>query len=152
MSLTQDPFQHLRLFEDAVTRMMNEPRTARPWSPAVDIFENENELVLKADLPDINPDEIDVQVENQTLTIKGNRKFEQQSGKGGYHRIERSYGSFVRTFALPLTVDTQTVTADYNHGVLFVKLHKKETAKPRQVKVGANNVNANTNPVPVVHG
>jgi HSP20 family protein len=152
MSLTQDPFQHLRLFEDAVTRMMNEPRTARPWSPAVDIFENENELVLKADLPDINPDEIDVQVENQTLTIKGNRKFEQQSGKGGYHRIERSYGSFVRTFALPLTVDTQTVTADYNHGVLVVKLHKKETAKPRQVKVGANNVNANTNPVPVVHG
>ena len=91
MSLTHDPFQHLRLFEDAVTRMMNEPRTARPWSPAVDIFETENELVLKADLPDINPEEIDVQVENQTLTVKGNRKFEQQSGKGGYHRIERSY-------------------------------------------------------------
>jgi HSP20 family protein len=148
MSLTHDPFQHLRLFEDAVTRMMNEPRTARPWSPAVDIFETENELVLKADLPDINPEEIDVQVENQTLTVKGNRKFEQQSGKGGYHRIERSYGSFVRTFAVPSTVDTQNVVAGYNNGVLTITLHKKETAKPRQVKVA---VNGGANPVDVAH-
>jgi len=91
----------------------------------VDIFETENELVLKADLPDINPEEIDVQVENQTLTVKGNRKFEQQSGKGGYHRIERSYGSFVRTFAVPSTVDTQNVVAGYNNGVLTITLHKK---------------------------
>ena len=148
MSLTHDPFQHLRLFDDAVTRMMNEPRTARPWSPAVDIFETENELVLKADLPDINPEEIDVQVENQTLTVKGNRKFEQQSGKGGYHRIERSYGSFVRTFAVPSTVDTQNVVAGYNNGVLTITLHKKETAKPRQVKVA---VNGGANPVDVAH-
>lgn len=148
MSLTHDPFQHLRLFEDAVTRMMNEPRTARPWSPAVDIFETENELVLKADLPDINPEEIDVQVENQTLTVKGNRKFEQQSGKGGYHRIERSYGSFVRTFAVPSTVDTQNVVAGYNNGVLTITLHKKETAKPRQVKVA---VNGGANPLDVAH-
>ncbi len=138
MSLTHDPFQHLRLFEDAVTRMMNEPRTARPWSPAVDIFETENELVLKADLPDINPEDIDVQVENQTLTVKGNRKFEQQAGKGGYHRIERSYGSFVRTFAVPSTVDTQNVVAGYNNGVLTITLHKKEAAKPRQVKIAVN--------------
>ena len=138
MSLTHDPFQHLRLFEDSVTRMMNEPRTARPWSPAVDIFETENELVLEADLPNINPDEIDIQVENQTLTIKGNRKFEQKSEKGGYHRIERSYGSFVRTFVVPTTVDTQKVDANYSHGVLTVTLVKKETAKPRQVKVGVN--------------
>jgi HSP20 family protein len=128
--------------------MMNEPRTARPWSPAVDIFETENELVLKADLPDINPEEIDVQVENQTLTVKGNRKFEQQSGKGGYHRIERSYGSFVRTFAVPSTVDTQNVVAGYNNGVLTITLHKKETAKPRQVKVA---VNGGANPLDVAH-
>jgi HSP20 family protein len=138
MSLTHDPFQHLRLFEDAVTRMMNEPRTARPWSPAVDIFETENELILKADLPDIHPEDIDVQVENQTLTVKGNRKFEQQTGKGGYHRIERSYGSFVRTFAVPSTVDTQNVAADYHNGVLTITLHKKEAAKPRQVKIAVN--------------
>lgn len=118
MSLVHDPFQHLRLFEDTVTRMMSEPRTARPWSPAVDIFETENELVLKADVPDIKPEEIDIQVENQTLTLRGNRKFEQQAEKGGYHRIERSFGSFVRTFTVPNTVDTQKVSADYNDGVL----------------------------------
>src|SRR5579885_326350 len=118
MSLTHDPFQHLRLFEDAVTRLMSEPRTARPWSPAVDIFENENELVLKADLPDIRPEDIDLQVENQTLTLKGQRRFEQASDKGGYHRIERSYGTFVRTFTVPSTVETDKVSADYNNGVL----------------------------------
>ena len=92
MSLTHDPFQHLRLFEDAVTRLVSEPRGSRPWSPAVDILENENELVLKADLPAIQPEEIDVQVENQTLTLKGQRKFEQTNDKTGYHRIERSFG------------------------------------------------------------
>ncbi len=136
MSLVHDPFQHLRLFEDAVTRMMSEPRNARPWSPAVDIFENENELVLKADVPDVKPEDIDLQVENQTLTLKGHRRFEQQADKGGYHRIERSYGSFVRTFAVPSTVETEHVSAEYNNGVLTVKLPKKEAAKPRQVKVG----------------
>ncbi len=136
MSLVHDPFQHLRLFEDAVTRMMSEPRTARPWSPAVDIFENEDALILKADVPDIDPKEIELQVENQTLTLKGHRRFEQRQGeKGGYHRIERSYGQFLRTFAVPNTVDTEKVQADYENGVLTVKLPKKEAAKPRQVKV-----------------
>jgi HSP20 family protein len=135
MSLVHDPFQHLRLFEDAVTRLMSEPRNARPWSPAVDIFETEHELVLKADVPDVKPEDIDVQVENQTLTIKGNRRFEQPSEKGGYHRIERNYGSFVRTFALPSTIETEKVGAEYNNGVLTVHLAKKEAAKPRQVKV-----------------
>jgi HSP20 family protein len=132
MSLTHDPFQHLRQFEDAVTRLVSEPRASRPWSPAVDILENENELVLKADLPAIEPEDIDVQVENQT------RKFEQTTDKGGYHRIERSYGNFVRTFTVPTTVDTEKVSADYNRGVLTVRLPKKEAAKPRQVKVGVN--------------
>ncbi len=144
MSLVHDPFQHLRLFEDAVTRMMSEPRTARPWSPAVDIFETENELVLKADLPAIKPEEIDIQVENQTLTLRGNRKFEQQTDKGGYHRIERSFGSFVRTFTVPNTVETQKVSADYNHGVLTVTLPKTEAAKPRQVKVAVGQNGAAT--------
>ena len=138
MSLTHDPFQHLRLFEDAVTRLVSEPRASRPWSPAVDILENENELVLKADLPAIKPEEIDVQVENQTLTLKGQRKFEQTNEKGGYHRMERSFGNFVRTFTVPSTVDTERVSADYDRGVLTVRLPKKEAAKPRQVKVGVN--------------
>jgi HSP20 family protein len=142
MSLVHDPFQHLRLFEDAVTRLVSEPRAARPWSPPVDIFENENELVLKADIPDIKAEDIDIQVENQTLTVKGRRNFEQQSEKGGYHRIERSYGSFVRTFSVPSTVESDKVAANYNNGVLTVTLPKKETAKPRQVKIGVGSAAA----------
>ena len=141
MSLTTDPFTGLRLFEDAMTRLWSEPRTGRPWSPAVDIIETENELVLKADLPDIDLKDIDVQVENQTLTIKGQRHFEREGNGKGYHRIERSYGSFVRSFAVPNTVDTEKVKADYKNGVLTISLPKKEAAKPRQVKVAVANQN-----------
>ncbi len=136
MSLTIDPFQGLRQFEDAVTRLMSEPRGARPWSPATDILETENELVLKADLPDVDLKDIDVQVENQTLTIKGHRHFERDGNNKGFHRIERSYGTFVRSFTVPNVVDTEQVAADYKNGVLTVRLPKKATAKPRQVKVG----------------
>src|SRR5215470_17874961 len=98
MSLSHyDPLAHtLRAFEDAFTRFFNEPHSNRPWSPAVDIFESENELVLKADVPDVNLKDIDVHVENQTLTIAGERKFEKKDNVKGYHRIERSYGNFVR--------------------------------------------------------
>ena len=138
MSLTIDPFQGFRLFEDAMTRMMSEPRTSRPWSPATDIIETENELVLKSDLPDVELKDIDVQVENQTLTIKGHRHFERESDNKGFHRIERSYGTFVRSFTVPSTVDTEKVAADYKNGVLTVRLPKKEAAKPRQVKVGGS--------------
>jgi HSP20 family protein len=136
MSLQHDPLSSsLRLFEDAVTRMWSEPRTSRPWSPPVDIVETENELIVKADLPDVALDQIDVQVENQTLSIKGERKFEKAFDGQGYHRIERSYGSFMRSFTVPNSVDTEKVAADYKNGVLTVKLPKKEAAKPRQVKV-----------------
>jgi len=135
MSLTHDPINSLRLFEDAVTRLMSEPRTSRPWSPAVDIVETENELVLKADLPDVKLQDIDVRVENQTLSIKGERKFEKDFADKGYHRIERSYGSFMRSFAVPNTVDTEKVSADYKNGVLTIALPKKEAARPKQVKV-----------------
>jgi HSP20 family protein len=135
MSLTHDPINSLRLFEDAVTRLMSEPRTSRPWSPAVDIVETENELVLKADLPDVQLQDIDVRVENQTLSIKGERKFEKDFADKGYHRIERSYGSFMRSFAVPNSVDTEKVSADYKNGVLTIALPKKEAAKPKQVKV-----------------
>jgi HSP20 family protein len=101
MSLTHfDPLASIRVFEDAFTRMVNEPRATRPWSPAVDIYETENELVLKADVPDVDPSAIDVRVENQTLTISGERKFEADSTSKGFHRIERSYGNFVRSFAV----------------------------------------------------
>ena len=136
MSLSHfDPLASLRLFEDSFTRMVNEPRTNRPWSPAVDIYETENELVLKADLPDVDLKDIDVKVENQTLTISGERKFDQEHTGKGYHRIERSYGSFVRSFAVPNTFDTELIAAEFKNGVLSVTLPKKEAAKPRQVKV-----------------
>ena len=136
MSLSHfDPLANLRLFEDAFTRMLTEPQSNRPWSPSVDIFETENELVLKADLPDVDLKDIDVRVESQTLTIAGERKFERKESDKGYHRIERNYGSFVRSFGIPNTFETEKIGASYQNGVLTVALPKKEAAKPRQVKV-----------------
>jgi HSP20 family protein len=134
-AVTLDPFQNFRFFEDAVTRLMNEPRTGRPWSPAVDIMETEDVVTLKADLPDVKTEDIDIRVENGTMTLKGSRKFEKDENVKGYHRIERSYGEFVRSFAVPPTVETDKVAAEYKNGVLTITLPKKETAKPRQVKV-----------------
>ena len=134
-AVTVDPFHGLRVFEDAVTRMMSEPRTSRPWSPAVDILETEEAVTVKADLPDVKTEDIDIRVENGTMTLRGSRKFEKDDKVKGYHRIERSYGDFVRSFALPPTVETDKVAAEYKNGVLTITLPKKETAKPRQVKV-----------------
>jgi HSP20 family protein len=136
MSLSHfDPLSNLRLFEDAFTRMLSEPQTNRPWAPAVDIYETENELVLKADLPDVELKDIDVRVENQTLTIAGERKFEKNDSVKGYHRLERSYGRFTRSFAVPSSFDTENIAAGYKNGVLSVSLPKKEAAKPRQIKI-----------------
>jgi HSP20 family protein len=136
MSLSHfDPLANLRLFEDAFTRVLAEPQANRPWSPSVDIYETENELVLKADLPDVDLKDIDVRVENQTLTIAGERKFEQQESGKGFHRIERNYGRFVRSFAVPNSFDVNNIGADYKNGVLSVTLPKTEAAKPRQIKV-----------------
>jgi HSP20 family protein len=137
MSLSHfDPLANLRAFEDAFTRILSEPNANRPWAPAVDIYETENELVFKADVPDVDPKDIDVRVENQTLTIAGERKFEgPNGGNKGYHRIERNYGKFVRSFAVPPVFDTEKVGASFKNGVLSVTLPKKEAAKPRQIKV-----------------
>ena len=138
MSLTHfDPLANIRLFEDSFTRMFNEPQTNRPWTPAVDIYETENDLVVKADLPDVDLKDIDVRVENQTLTIAGERKFEKQDNVAGYHRIERSYGNFTRSFAVPNSFDTEKIAASFKNGVLSVSLPKKEAAKPRQIKIEA---------------
>jgi HSP20 family protein len=130
-----DAFVGLRAFEDKISRAFAEPN-GRPWIPPVDIVENENELVVKADVPDVKFEDIDVKMENGTLTLRGERKFEKQSTEtGGWHRIERSYGTFERSFTLPETVDPEQVKADYKNGTLTVTLPKKEIAKPRQVKV-----------------
>jgi HSP20 family protein len=136
MSLSHfDPLANLRVFEDAFTRMLTEPQTNRPWAPSVDIYETENELVLKADIPDVELKDIDVRVENQTLTIAGERKFEKSDAGKGYHRLERSYGRFTRSFAVPNAFDTESIAAGYKNGVLSVSLPKKEAAKPRQIKI-----------------
>jgi HSP20 family protein len=129
----------LRLLHDSVNRLFSEP-AARPWSPSVDIYETENELVVKADLPEVDPKNVGIQLENGTLTLKGERKFEQEkNGQKGFHRIERSYGSFVRAFSLPDTVDGEKVKADYKNGVLTITLPKKEVAKPKTINIEVNN-------------
>src|SRR3954453_13811360 len=129
-----EEFPGFRLFQDTVSRMLSEP-ASRPWTPSVDIYETENDLVLKADLPEVNPENVDIQIENGTLTLKGERRFEQEKNGKGYHRIERSYGSFLRAFSLPETVDPENVKADYKAGTLTVTLAKKEVAKPKTVKI-----------------
>jgi HSP20 family protein len=136
---TEDFPAGLRLFQDSINRLFSDQGAARPWAPAVDILETENELVLKADLPGMDMKDIDIQLENGTLTLKGERKFEKEEKNKGFHRLERSYGSFVRYFTVPETVDTEHVKAEYNSGVLTVTLPKKEIAKPKAIKVQVNN-------------
>ena len=130
-----EPFPGLKAFEQTMGRLFAEPNGNRPWVPPVDIVENENELVVKADVPDMKFEDIDVRMENGTLTLRGERKFEKKSENGGYHRIERSYGSFARYFSLPDTVEADKVAAEFKNGVLTVTLPKKEAAKPRTIKV-----------------
>ena len=106
------------------------------WVPAVDIYSNgDHELVLKAELPDMREQDIDLTVEDNTLTLRGERKFDAEVTEDQFHRIERSYGSFARTFALPPTVDAGKVSAQYKAGVLTVRLPLREEAKPKQIKV-----------------
>lgn len=113
----------------------NEALTAGSFVPPVDIYEDAQKVVLKLEVPGVRQEELDVKVENQTLTVKGERKFEAEQKEENYHRIERRFGSFVRSFTLPQTVDTNTASAEYDAGVLTVTLAKKAEAKPKQVKV-----------------
>jgi len=125
---------NLRVFTDSVNRLFSEPN-GRPWVPPVDIKETENELTFKADVPDVEMKDIDVRMENGTLTIRGERKLEAKTEDGGWHRVERSYGNFERRFSVPETVNAEAVKADYKNGTLTITLPKKEVAKPRQIKV-----------------
>jgi HSP20 family protein len=131
-----------RLFNDTVLRGQGEESSLTTWAPAADIYETTNELVVKADLPDVNEKDIDVRVENNVLTIRGERKFEKSVNEENYLRVERTYGAFSRSFSLPNTVNTEAIHATYKNGVLTVTLPKREESKPRQVKVA---VTANGN-------
>jgi HSP20 family protein len=106
-----------------------------PWAPAVDIYETEHELVVKADLPDVNPQDLDIHVENNILTIRGERKFENKVKEENYLRVERAYGSFSRSFSLANSVNSEAIKADYQNGVLTLSIPKREEAKPKQIKV-----------------
>ena len=116
---------------------MQESLTAGNFIPAVDIYEDEQKLLLKLEVPGVKQENLDVRLENQTLTVRGERKFESEEKEENFHRIERRYGSFFRSFSLPTTVDTENVGATYEAGVLKLELKKKASAQPRQIKVGA---------------
>ena len=109
--------------------------TAASFAPAVDVYENGEKVVLKLDIPGIKEEDLDIRVENQTLSVRGERKFESEEKEENFHRIERRYGNFYRAFSLPTTVDTESVAAKYEAGVLKLELKKKPEAQPKQIKV-----------------
>jgi HSP20 family protein len=144
MAITRfEPFRELAAVQARLNRIFNEPYEAgddslvrADWVPAVDVFENpQHELVLKAELPGVKREDIDVKVENNTLTIRGQRTRETEVKEDAYHRVERTYGSFVRSFALPNTVSADGIKAEFKDGVLTVTLPAREEATPRQVQV-----------------
>ncbi len=131
---TQRESQLSRLFNDFFERSSQES-SLTPWAPAVDIYEDEHQLVVKADLPDVKPEDLDIRVENNILTIRGERKFEKKVNEKNYLRVERAYGTFSRSFSLSNTVKSDAIQADYRDGVLTVTVPKREEAKPKQIKV-----------------
>ena len=141
-----DPFRNLSTLQEQVNRLFETSYRGRgdnsaltTWAPAVDIYETENELVLKADLPDVDEKDLDIQIENNMLTIRGERKFNHEVKEDNYLRIERTYGAFSRSFSLPNTVNAEAIKAEYKNGVLRVELPKRAESKPRQVKVNVGN-------------
>ena len=144
-----EPFRGISSVQEQSNRLLgdvalrgSDDSALTSWSPAVDIYETEHDLVVKADLPEVEPKDLDIRVENNILTIRGDRKFESQVNEDNYLRVERAYGSFSRSFSLPNTVNAECIHAEYKDGVLTVNLPKREESKPRQVKV---NVNASGN-------
>ncbi len=139
-----DPFREFVTIQDRMNRLFRdsyapegreEALTTTTFAPPVDVYEDEHNVTLKIEVPGIDEKDIDVRIENNTLTVHGERKFEKEEKEENYRRVERQYGSFTRTFTLPTTVDHENVQADYDKGVLKVKLAKKAEAKPKQIKV-----------------
>ena len=137
-----NPARDLSHMERELRRMLRnfestgeEPASMAMWAPPVDIFETDNEVVVRAELPGMDQKDIDIRIDNNVLTIKGERKIDQRVKEENYHRIESMYGSFIRSFTLPATVDPDNVKAEYKSGILTVTLPKKEQSKPRQIKV-----------------
>jgi len=138
-----DPFRELyslqnrmnRLFEEQYGGGREDSLTAGAFVPPVDIYEDEHSIQLKLEVPGIEEKDLDIKVENNTLTVSGERKFEKEEKEENFHRIERHYGSFTRSFTLPSTVNTEDINASYDNGVLNIRLAKRAEAKPKQIKV-----------------
>lgn len=151
-----DPFRDLLSLQDQLFRTFDSAyRGARgedmplaaTWQPLVDVFEDAEGITLKAELPEVEAKDVEIQVEGNTLTLKGERKLEKEDKREGYHRIERTYGAFSRTFTLPNTVDTEHITAESKDGVLRIFLPKRPETKPRQIKVGVSTSGTQSAPV-----
>jgi len=140
-----EPFRDLMSLQERMNRLFDESYRARggeddwalggTWAPAVDIYEHENTIVIKAELPGVDPKDVDIRLDNNVLTINGERKLDNEVKKESYHRVERSYGAFTRSFTLPTTVDPNGIKAEYRDGVLRVTLPKREEAKPKQIQI-----------------
>jgi HSP20 family protein len=142
MAITRwDPFREVQSLQNRVNSLFRDfnegegAMTTASFVPAVDIYEDEKKIVLKVEAPGIDEKDLDVSVERNTLTVKGERKFEKEEKEENFHRIERRYGSFYRAFTLPPSVDTENVKADYHAGVLKLELSKKPEAQPKQIRV-----------------
>jgi len=145
-----EPFHNLMSLQDRMNRVFDEAyRSQRgaseedwalggAWAPAVDIYEQGDSIVLKAELPGIDPKDVDIRVENNVLSLRGERKFESDVKRESCHRVERAYGAFSRSFTLPSVVDTGKIKAEYKDGVLQVTLPQKEEAKPKQISVAVS--------------
>jgi HSP20 family protein len=139
-----EPFREFSTLQDRISRVFresyapagqDEPLTTSSFAPAVDVYEDEHNVALKIEVPGIDEKDIDVRIENNTLTVHGERNIEKEEKEENYRRVERQYGSFTRTFTLPPTVDSEKVSANYDKGVLKITLPKKAEAKPKQIKV-----------------
>src|SRR6266480_4579168 len=138
-----DPFRDLRALQDEVNRLFtgnmarfdDEGIARGSWSPSVDIYENKDQIVLEAELPGMKREDFDLSVENNVITLRGERQFEKKDESDNYHRVERSYGSFTRSFTLPQTVSAEGATAEYSNGVLRVTLPKREETKARRIEI-----------------
>jgi len=152
-----DPFRDLFALQDQLFRTFDsayrggrqpeEQTMTATWSPLVDIFEDADGITVKAELPEVDPKDVEIQLEGNTLTLKGERKLENEEKREGYHRIERTYGAFSRTFTLPNTVDVEHITAESKDGVLRVFLPKRPETKPRQIKVAVSAPHTQSAPV-----
>lgn len=134
-----DPFRDMARLQDEMSRLFDERLVGSPesmgWTPACDVFEDGDEVVIRAALAGVSPKDVDIRFENGVLTLKGERKMEREERKDNYHRVEMSYGSFTRSFALPATVDPEKIRAESKDGVLSIHLPKKAEAKPKAIQV-----------------